>query len=205
MAAALTGAPLTAAAQECAWEKAGWTPGAQNAAASRGPAQEVRLISIGLDETGGFAVRTETRPLLNLQIGQKAFRALIDDMLSAASEPDMSGNATPMDFTTDVDTLTVYHLAPSSWAWAERSRDRFFMKSHNRRGKRQAHNAFGPARLVPGRDDLMAVRFNADAAFRSCSYSYNLGAIVRQQFGDVILETPIIIDPEVGNGGHGND
>jgi hypothetical protein len=52
--------------------------------------------------------------------------------------------------------------------------------------------------MVGGNPRLFAARFHAPQSLAGCAYDYNLGVVVKQGG----KRTPLVIDPEIKNGGH---
>ena len=187
------------AAQTCAFHQPGWdAEKAKGEKPAKKYADKAALVSIALDAQGGLTASTST-----MALGQPGVAWAIDDLVSALEPMQTKGKRSPLDMSFEDDTLVIYRLEPAAWVWETAPDKAFFLKARDREGRAQRHNPFGAARPVPGHPDMIAVRNPSNPAYRGCKYEYNLGVVVRRNTADGVLETPIIIDPEVKNGNDG--
>lgn len=127
----------------------------------------------------------------------------IDPLLKSATPVSAKGKRSPLDMAFTNDTEVLYRLEPSAWVWESDPAKIFFLKSHTRDGLTQPHHPFGAATPIAGRPDMISVRYDPEVRYRGCHYEYNLGVVVRQTIDGETVETPLIIDPDAQNGGHG--
>jgi len=184
-----------AAAKTCALDDPDFAPPSNDSSA---PADDIILMSIGLDGDGEFVVSSAKRGN-----GLPDYAWQLDDMLGDLTPHDAGDdeNATPFDLVVDRDTMIIFKLTPGAWKWEADPAKALFLKKTRRDSAAQPHNPFSVVEDVPGRPRMMAVRFHAPTELSGCGFDYNLGVVVKQGG----RKTPLVIDPRIQNGGGGQN
>jgi len=179
-----------ASAETCAFDRPGWAPIANDV--SR-PADDIVLMSIGLDAAGEFKVKSSIR-----RSGVADWSWQIADLTKQPQPhgPPAAADATPFDMTLNADTIVVFRLEPGAWGFEPDASKALSLKPRAD-GSAYPHNPFSAAGLVGANPRMVAVRFHAPEALAGCAYAYNLGVGVKQGG----QRTPLVIDPKISNGG----
>ncbi len=145
------------------------------------------LVSIALDASGEFAVRSAKRAN-----GVADYAWQLNAMAGELAPHQPPAEATtPFDMTLDRDTMIVFRLEPGAWEWESDPAKAIFLKAD------EPNDPFSVAENPPGQPRMLAVRFHAPAALGGCAWDYNLGVVVKQGG----RRTPLVVDPKITNGG----
>lgn len=183
---------LPASAETCAFDQSGWSPVSND---SSPPADDIILMSIGLDATGEFEVKSAKRRS-GFADWSWQVAALASDLRPRVSPA--GTDATPFDLVVSAGTIVVFQLEPGAWSFEADGSKALFLKSRAN-GSAYPHNPFSAAAIVGGNPRQLAVRFSAPGSLSGCAYNYNLGVMVKQGG----KRTPLVIDPKISNGGGG--